>query len=36
MTLITLFETCVTWVQGVAGGHCVDMIWTTAWTAVPW
>ena len=34
--MLTLYETCVTWVQGVASAHCVTWYWTQAWTAVPW
>jgi hypothetical protein len=36
MTLITLFEHCVTWLQGVASAHCVTWQWTTEWTSLPW
>jgi hypothetical protein len=34
--LITLYETCVTWVQGVAGGHCVTLMWTSQFVSLPW
>lgn len=31
-----LLPDCVTWVQGIAGGHCVDWKWVTTWTSLPW
>jgi hypothetical protein len=36
MTLMTLFEHCVTWVSRGDVNACVEVMWTTAWVACPW
>jgi hypothetical protein len=31
MIWFSLYESCLTWVQGVSAGHCADWAWVTSW-----
>lgn len=36
MTLLTLYEMCVTWVSHGPVNACIEWKWTDVWTALPW